>query len=283
VRAFGRRRVTVDTSLFERVSGMDEVPLGTFGEAALMAVGYAGLEADTTVPDSLSPLARLDQQARNAAGQAALDELIANGTVDLTAGTSVTAARAAGRAGKLTVTGELGQICALTPVMRRARGVVLAELKVLGGSPDGPADGPAGGSAGGSAGVEAESCYAMPSGAGASTVVLVEHPDFAAGTITYTLRTLGAEFIRIADFLFADPPAAVHIDVSLILKTKGSVVRADHSLTRLPGEEHASGTMNVRGITAFGAPPRRKSDQTDVTRGKLVKGLLAQYLSVTQR
>jgi hypothetical protein len=285
---FGRRRAALDTSLFEQVSDNNEVSLGTYPEAVLMVTGVGRLEPEAPRPDSSSPFGRLDEQGRNAAMQTALDELIGNGTIDLPTGTTVKTALAA-KAGKLPVTGELGAVCGLIPVLRQSKGMVIAELTIPGASADGSPDGSADGDEAEALPLEVEFGYTMPFGAAASTVLLVERPDFATGARSYTLRTLRAELGRIADLLFGDAPLddalsegqPVHAEVRMVLSTKGGVVTISHSLTRSPGEEQAGGTMIVGGATGFGKIPEKKTDDVRLTRDEFVKLLLVQYVRGT--
>jgi hypothetical protein len=282
---FGRRRVSLDASLLERVSDTSEVPLGTYPEAMLMVTDVGRLESDSPQPDSPSPFARLDDQARNAAMQAALDGLIADGTVGLAAGTTVKTAVAAGRAGKLPVTGELGEVCRLIRVIRRSpRGAVIVDLKAPEGyevakmPPETPPPG-------------AEFGYTVPFGVPASAILLVERHNFEAGTRSYTLRTLRAEISRIADFLFRDAPAGgaltegqpLHTDVRMILASKGGFVTVDHSLARSQGEERAVGTMIVSGATGFGKIPEKRTDDMRLSRAEFMNLMIVQFVRGTAR
>jgi hypothetical protein len=276
---FGRHQVSLDTSLLERVSDTSEVPLGTYPEAVLMVTGVDLLESDPPNPDSPSPFARLDNRARNAAMQAALDGLIADGTVGLAAGTTVKAAVAAGQAGKLPVTGGLGEVYRLVRVIRRFQSAIIVNLKV----PEGceatempPGTPPPG----------AEFGYTVPFGAITSAILLVERPDLEAGTRSYTLRTLRAEISRIADFLFCDAPAGgaliggqpLHAAVRVILRGKGGIVTVDHSLTRSQGEERAVGTMIVGGVTGFGKIPKKQTDDIRPSRAEFVNAMVMQFV-----
>jgi hypothetical protein len=277
---FGRHRISLDTSLLERVSDTSEVSLGTYPEAVLAVTGGDSLESVSRHPDSPSPFARLDDQARNAAMQAALDGLIADGTVGLAAGTTVKTAVAAGQAGKLPVTGELGELCRLVRGLRRFQSAVIVDLEVPEGCEVTEVPPPG-----------AEFGYTVPFGAAASAILLVERPDFKAGTRSYTLRTMRAEISRIADFLFRDAPAGsapaweqpLHAAVRVVLRGKGGVVTADHSFTRSQGEDQAAGTMIVGGATGFGAIPKKQIDDMRLSRAKFVDFMVTQFVSGTAR
>jgi hypothetical protein len=280
---FGRRRVSLDASLLERVSDDREVGLGAYPEAVLAVTGIQRFESVAQEPESPSPFFRLDLHARKAAMTTALDGLIDDGTVGMAAGTTVKAAVAAARAGKLPVTGELGELYRLMYVVRSSQSVIMADLK----------------------GAEGHEVVEMPPGVpppgmefgywvpftGATTVILlVERPDFATGTRSYTLRTLRAQVSRIADFLFCDtrpagaqtPGPTLQAHVHVMFRDKRGMVAADHSLTRSQGQERAVETMLVGGVTMFGA---MKDEQTDmnISRTEFVNAMVAQFVDGTAR
>jgi len=278
-----RRRVSLDAALLERVSDANEVPLGTYPEAVLAVTGGGRLASVAQDPASPSPFVRLDDRGRNAAMQTALDQLIVNGTVGLKAGTPVRAAIAAGKSGKLPVTGELGELCRLMAAVDRLKSCIIMHLKVPEGLEAGemPSGVPPPGY---------EFGYTVPFGTTAALILLVERPDFEAGTRSYTLRTLRAEISRMADFLFCDAPAggvltrgpSMQVDASVIVNTKGGVATIDHTFTRRPGEERAAGTMITGGTTPFGKLQKKESESRP-SRDQLVKALVAQFVTGTAR
>ena len=277
-----RRRVSLDAALLERVSDASEVPLGTYPEAVLAVTGVSRLGSAIQGPGSPSPVARLDDQARNAAMQTALDQLIANGTVGLEAGTPVTAAVAAGQSGKLPVTGDLGELCRLMPALSRFKSGIILHLKVPEGLEGGempPGVPPPG----------YEYGYTVPFGTTAALILLVERADFAAHTRSYTLRTLRAEVSRMADFLFCDPRAggvlaggpSLQVDARVVFSSKRGLVMIDHSFTRSPGDKHAVGRMIVRGATMSGI--KAKETDSRPSRDQLVNAIIAQFLTGAAR
>lgn len=277
-----RRRVSLDAALLERVSDASEVLLGTYPEAVLAVTGVSRLGSAIQGPDGPSPFARLDDQARNAAMQTALDQLIANGTVGLKAGTPVKAAVAAGQSGKLPVTGELGELCRLMPALSRFKSGIILHLKVPEGLEGGempPGVPPPG----------YEYGYTVPFSTTAALILLVERPDLEAGTRSYTLRTLRAEVSRMADFLFCDTRAggvltgepSPQVDVRVVFNSKGGLVVIDHSFTRSPGEEHAAGRMIVRGATISGV--QTKQTESRPSRDQFVNAIIAQFVTGAAR
>ncbi len=280
---FGRRQVSLDTSLLERVSDASEVRLGAYTEAVLAVAGVDRLESVARGPGSPSPFARLDDQARNVAMRTALDRLIANGTVGLPVGTPIEAAVAASRAGKLPVTGDLSKLYRLIPALRRFKTGIMVHLKVPEGSevaqmpPGVPPPG-------------LEFGYTVPFGTAAAPILLVERPDFAAGTRSYTLRTLRAEIGRMADFLFCDEPVGgvltggqpLQVDARVVVRSRGGMVTIDHSFTRPQGEERAVGTMIVGGATGFGKINDKQTDSTP-SRAQFVNAMVAQFVTGAAR
>lgn len=277
----GRRQVSLDTSLLGRVSDASEVSLGAYPEAVLAVTGADRLGSVSRHPSSPSSFARLDDQARDTAMQAALDRLIADGTVAVPAGTTVRTAVAAATAGKLPVSGALGELCRLTLGLRRFRSAIVAELKAPQG--DAAADMPPGVPPPG-----VEFGYCVPFSAAKEIILLVERPDFAAGNRSFTLRTLQAEINRIADFLFCDPAAgavagqSLHAEVRMVFRSKGGFATVDHNLARSQGEDHAVAAMIVGGVTIFN---KLEDEQTDsrLPRTGLVNAMVTQFVTATAR
>lgn len=199
---FGRRRpAKPDSVLLARVSDATEVVLGTYPEDALAVVGaYPARHSLDHRPDSASSFRRLDGQARQAAMQAALDRLVAERTLNVPASRSLKDVVADGLNGKLEVSGPLADQYLLADWFHRSgfRAGLIVDLMTSEGlrgvrMPDGVA----------AAGLE--TCFGLsPSGGGNVSVLLVERPDNQAGTRSYTLRTVRAEFTRMAAYLFAD-------------------------------------------------------------------------------
>jgi len=85
---FGHRNpAPPDPALLARVSNGAEVDFGTYPEAAMAALGVNPTHGSHHKPpsDDASPFGQLDGPARDAAMQAALDRLVAEGMVQLPA------------------------------------------------------------------------------------------------------------------------------------------------------------------------------------------------------
>ena len=245
---FGRRESTPDPLLLAQVSPDHEVSLGTYSEAVLAVTGADVLERFTRFPGSPRSFADLDDHDRRAAMQAELDRLIAEGTVDLRTGSAAKAAAAAARAGKLPVTGPLGDLCRLVQSLRRVRSIVTVELRVSGLEPtDLPPGVPPPG---------IEVGYWVPFDATKPVIFLVERVDLMAGTRAFTLRTARAQFTRIASFIFCDrvsalPGLSLQADVAMSFRLKiGGMIGTDQ-IARRQGEDSAVVIINETRIDPF--------------------------------
>jgi hypothetical protein len=199
---FSRRRpLKPDPQLLARVSEANEVDLGTYPDAALAVVGaYPARHGLDHQEDGKSAFRRLDSQARKAAMQSALDQLIAQGTLTVPAGASLEKVVTDGLDGKLELDDPLGHLYELSYWLHR-RGFqahLILGMFTSDGLKGVPM--PEGVCAPG-----VERCFALPpSGNKEMTILLVERPDNEAGTHSYTLRTVRAELARLAAFVFAD-------------------------------------------------------------------------------
>ena len=100
-----------DAALLARVSDSSEVDLGTYPEDALAVTGaYPARGALDPRPDGPSAFRRLDSEARKAAMQAALDRLVADGTLNMPPGASLKDVVADGLDGKLAVMGPMADL-----------------------------------------------------------------------------------------------------------------------------------------------------------------------------
>lgn len=199
---FGRRRpLKPDPQLLARVSDATEVDLGTYPDAALAVVGaYPARHGLDHEADAKSAFRRLDSQARKAAMQSALDQLIAQGTLTVPAGASLEKVVTDGLDGKLELDDPLGHLYELSYWLHR-RGFQ-AHLILSMFTSDGLKGVPMPDRV---CGPGIDRCFALPSsGKREMSVLLVERPDREAGTHSYTLRTVRDEFTRLAAFLFAD-------------------------------------------------------------------------------
>jgi hypothetical protein len=112
---FGHRGASPDPALLARVSDSGDVDLGTYPEAVLAVTGaYPGRGGLDQWAESSSSFRRLDSQARQAAMQAALDRLVAEGTIAARPGASLKDVVTAGLDGKLALTGPMGDLYRLS-------------------------------------------------------------------------------------------------------------------------------------------------------------------------
>lgn len=196
---FGHRSpVPPDPELLDRVSGDEELDLGSYPEAALAVLGIDPRHGSPgkRPTDYASPFSRLSSPAREAAMRAELDRLIAEGTVQLPAGSSTQLAIRHGLHGRLKLSGQLGTLGQLAYWCRRHRPRI--KLVVTFEASDGLRDVPV---PGGLRLPAVDTCYCLPRH---RTLILTERADNLAGTVTYTLRTVAQEFKLVDNFLFAD-------------------------------------------------------------------------------
>jgi hypothetical protein len=274
---FRRRPSRPDPALLARVSDATEVDLGTYPEDALAVVGAypsrGGLDHE---PGAASSFRRLDSQARKLAMHAALDRLIAGGTLDVPAGTALERVVADGLDGKLAITGPLADLYRLSTWFHRhgyQGGMVVSMVMTEGlrGAQLPP----------GVAGRGLETCVAVPPPDGGDvSVLLVERPDNQAGTRSYTLRTVRQEFTRIAGFLFADvitPGEALRAEASEWFRFGQRSLKIDTQFVRTEGEETAIGRVIVQARKA--AEPR----YIKVSASELVSLMTSRFVSTSAR
>jgi len=265
---FGRRRpLKPDPQLLARVSDAAEVDLGTYPDAALAVVGaYPARHGLDHAPDSKSGFRRLDTQARKAAMQSALDQLVAQGTLTVPAGTNLEKVVTDGLDGKLELDDPLGHLYELSYWLHR-RGFQ-AHLILSMFTSDGLKGVPM---PDGVCAPGVDRCFALPSpDKQGMSVLLVERPDNEAGTHSYTLRTVRAEFTRLAAFLFADVgteedrllaatimsfrigPASLKVDADFFRKHDEDMVHCQTALETQNGRRKKKEEPEYFGVTADG-------------------------------
>jgi hypothetical protein len=236
-----------DAALLARVSDTSDVDLGTYPEDALAVTGaYPARGALDPSPDGPSAFRRLDAPARKAAMQAALDRLIADGTLNVPHGSDLKGVVADGLDGKLPVMGPMADLYRLAFWFHR-RGFQSGMVVDMGTTeglhgvampPGAPAPG-------------VETCLGVqPPDGGDVSVLLCERADNEAGTRCYTLRTVRREFTRMAAFLFADvitPGEALHAQADQNYRFGQNSLRIQNVFVRHEGEDAAIGrvTMHV--------------------------------------
>jgi hypothetical protein len=265
--------------LLARVSNTSEVDLGTYSEDTLAVTGaYPARGSLDPRPGGSSAFRRLDGQSRKVAMRAALDRLIADGALNVPAGSSLQDVVAAGLDGKLAVMGPMANLYHLSCWFRR-RGVQ-SGMVVSMMTTDGlqgvqmPAGIPA-------PGLET-CCTVPPAGRGDVSVLLVERPDDEAGTRSYTLRTVRQEFTRMAAFLFADviaPGEGLQVNATQQFRFAQRVLRIENQFVRSEGEQEALGRLIVHA--------RRSKDQEaryiKVSRSALVDLMASNFVSTAAR
>lgn len=257
---FGHRAASPDPALLAQVSDSADVDLGSYPEDALAVTGaYPARGALDPRPDSPSAFRRLDSQARKTAMQAALDRLVAEGTVTVPAGRSVTLKDVvtAGLDGKLAVAGQLTCLYQLSAWLRRhgLQAGMIVNMMTAAGLRD-AAMPP------GVWGPGMESCFGVPGPAGRVPVLLVEGGDAQAGTRCYALRTPRREFARMAAFLFADVitgEEALRADANLWFRFGQRVLKVESSFLRTAGDEVAHGRIITQ------SPRKKKQEPRYIT------------------
>jgi hypothetical protein len=270
---FGRKPAMPDPALLTQVSDATEVDLGTYPEDALAVVGaYPARHGLDRRPDGASSFRRLDAAARKAAMQAALDRLIAEGTLSRPPGVSLEKVVADGLDGKLAVNGPLASLYDLAFWIHRNgfQAGIIVNLWVSDGLKGVPM--PAGVMAPG-----LETCFALPPARGESIrVLLVERPDNQAGTRSYTLRTVRQEFSRVAGFLFAgvtrdeDVLGAI---VSMSFRFGQVALKVETDFARQHGEDEAIAKI------AYETQSRRQKKQEEPSFFTVSPGSLADVMT----
>lgn len=254
-----------DAALLARVSDTSDVDLGTYPEDALAVTGAypvrAGLDPR---PEGGSAFRRLDGESRKAAMQAALDRLIADGTLNLPPGPDLKSVVTDGLDGKLTVMGPMADLYRLAFWFHRRgfqSGMVMfmettEGLRDTVMPPGVPGPG-------------AETCLAVPPpDGGDSSVLLVERNNIEAGTRCYTLRTVRAQFIRMAAFLFADvltPGEALRVRVEQQYRFGQKSLKIENEFVHNEGEDAAIGRVIMHAVRKKDKEPRYiKVTQTEL-------------------
>lgn len=272
-----RKPVQPDPVLLAQVSDDVEVDLGTYPEAAVAVVGaYPRTGSLDQSPDEVaSPFRRLDSQARAAAMQSALDMLIADGTLNLSAGAGLESVVADGLHGRLAVSGPMARLYDLSCWLRlRVRAEVIVTMQTTGGlqgvqMPDGICD------------PGSESCFALKPPRDQRRdrhVFLVERRDRQAGLLSYTLRTVRREFTRMAGFLFADvttPGQALVAGAHMKFQIGPTTVYLTCKLVRKHGEDTAAVQVTAASQGAFSRPGSSGSGR--LTYDQAADGLTAQF------
>jgi hypothetical protein len=268
-----------DAALLARVSDTSEVDLGTYPEDALAVTGaYPARGGLDPRPEGASAFRRLDGQSRKAAMQAALDRLIADGTLNVPHGSSLKDVVADGLDGKLPVMGPMADLYRLSFWLHR-RGfrsgmVVFTEttegLKDVAMPPGVPGPG-------------AETCVAIePPGGGDVSVLLIERADNEAGTRSYTLRTVRQQFTRMAAFLFADvitPDEALRVRVDQQFRFGQKSLKIENQFVRNEGEDAAIGRVTINATK----PKNREPRYIKVSRDQLIDLMTSRFVSTAAR
>jgi hypothetical protein len=250
---FGRRHTKPDPAMFAGVTDASDVELGTYPEHVLAVTGaYPARGTLDHWPDGNSAFRRLDTHGRQAAMQAALDQLIAEGTVALPPGTPLEKAVTAGIDGKLPVAGALGALYGLCVWLHRAglhSGVVvnLTQSEGLKGVAMPPGTAPPG----------LETCFAILPDDRKTAVLLVERPDHEASTRSYTLRTPRREFTRMAGFLFSDvitPGQGLVANADMLFRFGKNSLKIENDFIRSENGEKAMGRLITHN-------PRKKNEE----------------------
>ena len=268
-----------DAALLARVSDTSEVDLGTYPEDALAVTGaYPARGGLDPRPEGASAFRRLDGQSRKAAMQAALDRLIADGTLNVPHGSSLKDVVADGLDGKLPVMGPMADLYRLSFWLHR-RGfrsgmVVFTEttegLKDVAMPPGVPGPG-------------AETCVAIePPGGGDVSALLIERADNEAGTRSYTLRTVRQQFTRMAAFLFADvitPDEALRVRVDQQFRFGQKSLKIENQFVRNEGEDAAIGRVTINATK----PKNREPRYIKVSRDQLIDLMTSRFVSTAAR
>jgi hypothetical protein len=268
-----------DASLLARVSDSSEVDLGTYPEDALAVTGaYPARGALDPRPDGPSAFRRLDSNARKAAMQAALDRLVADGTLNVPHGTSLKDVVADGLDGKLAVMGPMADLYRLAFWFHRRgfqSGMVmfmettegLKGVEMPSGVP-----GPGG-----------ETCLAVqPPDGGDVSVLLVERNNIEAGTRSYTLRTVHQQFIRMAAFLFADvitPDEALRVRVDQQFRFAQRSLKIENEFVRNEGEDAAIGRVTMNATK----PKNREPRYIKITQSELIDLMTSRFVASASR
>ena len=268
-----------DAALLARVSDASEVDLGTYPEDVLAVTGaYPARRALDPRPDGPSVFRRLDTQSRQVAMLAALDRLIADGTLNVPHGTSLKDVVADGLDGKLPVMGPMADLYRLAFWFHR-RGFQ-SGMAVFMETTEGLKDAamPAGVPAPG-----AETCLAIePPDGGDVSVLLVERNNNDAGTRSYALRTVRQQFTRMAAFLFADvitPGEALRVRVDQQYRFGQKSLKIENEFVRNEGEDTAIGRVIMHATK----PKNREPRYIKVTQSELIDLMTSRFITSAGR
>jgi hypothetical protein len=268
-----------DAALLARVSDSSEVDLGTYPEDALAVTGaYPARRALDPKPEGPSAFRRLDSQSRKVAMQAALDRLIADGTLNVPHGTILKDVVADGLDGKLPVMGPMADLYRLACWFHRSgfqSGMVMfmettEGLKDVAMPPGVPGPG-------------AETCLAVqPPDGGDVSVLIVERNNTEAGTRSYTLRTVHQQFTRMAAFLFADvitPGEALRARVDQQFRFGQKSLNIENEFVHSEGEDAAIGRVIMHATR----PKDREPRYIKVTQSELIDLMTSRFVASAGR
>lgn len=266
-----------DPALLGRVSENTEVDLGTYPEDALAVVGaYPATGGIDHRADGPSSFRRLDSQSRRAAMQAALDRLIAEGTLNVPAGASLESVVTDGLDGKLPVLGPMADLYRLSFWFHR-RGFQSSMIVNMAQDGMDRVQMPYGVSP---PGLEIAHTVPPPDG-GEVSVLLVERPDDEASTRSYTLRTPRQEFTRMAAFLFADvitEGEKLGAAASMRFRFGQAVAKVETNFIRKAGDDQAFGRMATEVPTKNKKQKQKEPSYIKVSATELVD-LLTKYFT----
>lgn len=268
-----------DAELLVRVSDNSEVDLGTYPEDALAVTGaYPARRALDPKPGAASAFRRLDSQSRKVAMQAALDRLIADGTLNVPHGTSLKDVVADGLDGKLAVMGPMADLYRLAFWFHR-RGLQSGMVAIMDTTeglhgvqmpPGVPAPGE-------------ETCISVqPPDGGDVSVLLVERANYEAGTRSYTLRTVRQQFTRMAAFLFADvitPGEKLRVQADQQYRFGQKSLRIENEFVRAEGEDAAIGRVIMHATK----PKDREPRYIKVTQSELIDLMTSRFIASAGR
>ncbi|HTZ30555.1 MAG TPA: hypothetical protein VMC83_41590 [Streptosporangiaceae bacterium] len=276
---FGKKTPKPDAALLARVSDTSDVDLGTYPEDALAVTGaYPARAALDPRPDGPSAFRQLDTQSRQVAMQAALDRLIADGTLNVPHGTSLKDVVADGLDGKLAVTGPMADLYRLACWFHR-RGFqsgMAMFMETTEGLKDAvmPPGVPAPG---------AETCLAVqPPDGGDVSVLLVERNNTEAGTRSYTLRTVRRQFTRMGAFLFADviaPGEALRVRADQQYRFGQKSLKIENEFVRHEGEDTAIGRVIMHATK----PKNREPRYIKITQSELIDLMTSRFVTSAGR
>ena len=282
---FGHRSpVPPDPALLARVGNDDvEVDLGTYPEAAMAAVGVNPTHGSPDKPpgDKASPFSQLDGPARDAAMQAALDQLIAEEMVQLPANAHLHQVIDDGLHGRLKLSEPLATLHELAywchcRRLRFMMGVSIGVAHWADGQP------------GEIRVLDDETCFGIP---GHIDHVLVKRIDRQTGTAAYALRTVRREFVRVEDLLFSDvatPQESLVAKLQLLFVSKPALSVARQMLTeqlvinRDHGKDYAVGSFEITGVSVAGKQ-QRKPELVPLARGQLADTLTKNFAAVAAK